>query len=384
MNNKTIAFVANFTGIFLFGISMVIIGSILPVLKVRFGMTDIEAGGLFSVLPIGLLIGSVSFGPIVDRFGYRGVLSVASLFLAMGFMGIAYSPTVSLLSLCIFFFGMGGGAINGGTSALVSDLSEGRAKIINLNWLGLFYGVGAFSMPFALSRVSDDSLIVVLLIAAVLSILSALGFLIINYPISVEKEKVSIRLIPQFIKNKLFMTIAFYLFFQSAFEAMVNNWSVSYFIDALGTEQNKALVALSYSVLGLIAMRLLIGSVFKKMNHHKIIALSLALLAMGTLGLIVRISVINSLGMILLGAGLASGFPVMLGLVGEMFKEISGTAFSFAMLIALTGNTIINYLIGVLTNTYGMRVYMYVVAAVVLFMVSIYLMIRRLTLSDSK
>lgn len=384
MNNKTIAFVANFTGIFLFGISMVIIGSILPVLKVRFGMTDIEAGGLFSVLPIGLLIGSVSFGPIVDRFGYRGVLSVASLFLAMGFMGIAYSPTVSLLSLCIFFFGMGGGAINGGTSALVSDLSEGRAKIINLNWLGLFYGVGAFSMPFALSRVSDDSLIVVLLIAAVLSILSALGFLIIKYPISVEKEKVSIRLIPQFIKNKLFMTIAFYLFFQSAFEAMVNNWSVSYFIDALGTEQNKALVALSYSVLGLIAMRLLIGSVFKKMNHHKIIALSLALLAMGTLGLIVRISVINSLGMILLGAGLASGFPVMLGLVGEMFKEISGTAFSFAMLIALTGNTIINYLIGVLTNTYGMRVYMYVVAAVVLFMVSIYLMIRRLTLSDSK
>lgn len=384
MNNKTIAFVANFTGIFLFGISMVIIGSILPVLKVRFGMTDIEAGGLFSVLPIGLLIGSVSFGPIVDRFGYRGVLSVASLFLAMGFMGIAYSPTVSLLSLCIFFFGMGGGAINGGTSALVSDLSEGRAKIINLNWLGLFYGVGAFSMPFALSRVSDDSLIVVLLIAAVLSILSALGFLIIKYPISVEKEKVSIRLIPQFIKNKLFMTIAFYLFFQSAFEAMVNNWSVSYFIDALGTEQNKALVALSYSVLGLIAMRLLIGSVFKKMNHHKIIALSLALLAMGTLGLIVRISVINSLGMILLGAGLASGFPVMLGLVGEMFKEISGTAFSFAMLIALTGNTIINYLIGVLTNTYGMRVYMYVVAAVVLFMVSIYLVIRRLTLSDSK
>lgn len=384
MNNKTIAFVANFTGIFLFGISMVIIGSILPVLKVRFGMTDIEAGGLFSVLPIGLLIGSVSFGPIVDRFGYRGVLSVASLFLAMGFMGIAYSPTVSLLSLCIFFFGMGGGAINGGTSALVSDLSEGRAKIINLNWLGLFYGVGAFSMPFALSRVSDDSLIVVLLIAAVLSILSALGFLIIKYPISVEKEKVSIRLIPQFIKNKLFMTIAFYLFFQSAFEAMVNNWSVSYFIDALGTEQNKALVALSYSVLGLIAMRLLIGSVFKKMNHHKIIALSLALLAMGTLVLIVRISVINSLGMILLGAGLASGFPVMLGLVGEMFKEISGTAFSFAMLIALTGNTIVNYLIGVLTNTYGMRVYMYVVAAVVLFMVSIYLMIRRLTLSDSK
>lgn len=378
MKNKTIAFIANFTGIFLFGISMVIIGSILPVLKSRFGMTDIEAGGLFTILPIGLLIGSVLFGPIVDKFGYRGVLSVASLFLAIGFLGIAHAPSIFLLTVCIFFFGIGGGTINGATSALVSDLSEGKAKIINLNWLGMFYGVGAFSMPLVLSLISDNKLVVVLNVAAILSLLSGVIFLLIKYPLTVEKEKITLKVIPTFVKNKLFMTITFYLFFQSAFEAIVNNWSVSYFIDTLGIEQGKALVALSYSVLGLIVMRVLIGSVLKNLNHNKLIFLSLLLFVLGSAGLLMNGYLFNSIGMFVLGAGLAPGFPVMLGIVGEMFKEVSGTAFSFAMFIALIGNTIINYTTGLLTNYYGMQAYIFVVLGVISFMILIYAVIRRL------
>lgn len=377
MKNKTIAFVANFTGIFLFGISMVIIGSILPLLKVRFAMTDIEAGGLFTILPIGLLIGSVFFGPIVDKFGYRGVLSVASLFLAIGFIGIAHSPSIVLLSVCILVFGIGGGTINGATSSLVSDLSEGRSKIINLNWLGMFYGIGAFSMPLLLSLVSDEHLVTVLNFAACISLASSIMFLVIRYPLTVEKEKITLKVIPTFIKNKLFVFIAFYLFFQSAFEAMVNNWSVSYFIDTLGVEQSKALVALSYSVLGLVVMRLIIGSILKNLTHNKLIQLSLLLLSLGFISLMMNGYVINSFGMILLGAGLAPGFPVMLGLIGEMFKEVSGTAFSFTMLIALTGNTIINYIIGILTNYFGMQAYIYVVLAVIMFMIMIYTVIMK-------
>lgn len=378
MKNKTIAFIANFTGIFLFGISMVIIGSILPVLKSRFGMTDIEAGGLFTILPIGLLIGSVLFGPIVDKFGYRGVLSVASLFLAIGFLGIAHAPSIFLLTVCIFFFGIGGGTINGATSALVSDLSEGKAKIINLNWLGMFYGVGAFSMPLVLSLISDNKLVVVLNVAAILSLLSGVIFLLIKYPLTVDKEKITLKVIPTFVKNKLFMTITLYLFFQSAFEAIVNNWSVSYFIDTLGIEQGKALVALSYSVLGLIVMRLLIGSVLKNLNHNKLIFLSLLLFVLGSAGLLMNGYLFNSIGMFVLGAGLAPGFPVMLGIVGEMFKEVSGTAFSFAMFIALIGNTIINYTTGLLTNYYGMQAYIFVVLGVIAFMILIYAVIIRL------
>ena len=60
MKSRTIAFISVFAGILLFGVSMVMIGSVLPLLKLRLGLSDIVAGGLFSILPFGLLIGSIS------------------------------------------------------------------------------------------------------------------------------------------------------------------------------------------------------------------------------------------------------------------------------------------------------------------------------------
>ena len=122
MKSRTITFISVFVGIFLFGVSMVMIGSVLPLLKTRLALTDIVAGGLFSILPLGLLIGSVYFGPVSDKYGYRWVLATASLFLAIGFVGIGHSMSLWLLRVCILFFGIGGGVINGASSALISDL----------------------------------------------------------------------------------------------------------------------------------------------------------------------------------------------------------------------------------------------------------------------
>ena len=378
MQNKSIAFIANFTGILLFGVSMVIIGSLLPILKTRFGMTDIAAGSLFSILPIGLLVGSVTFGPVVDKFGYRWVLSVASLLLALGFFGIAHSDSINLLRASIFFFGLGGGVINGGTSALVSDLSEGKNKIINLNWLGMFYGIGAFSMPMILSRINEIHYTAVIDIVSGISLLVAVIFLTISYPLTVQKEKISVKLIPVFVRNKLFMAICFYLFFQSAFEAIINNWSVSFFIDKLATPQNQALMALSVSILGLICLRILTGSLLKNWHHFRLIQLSLLLFSLGLICLVIPAPYyVHLFGMFLIGGGLAPGFPVMLGVVGELFKEVSGTAFSFAMLIALTGNIIINYLIGILTENFGMGIYPYVILTEIVMMIFIFILIKK-------
>jgi MFS family permease len=56
-----------------------------------------------------------------------------------------------------------------------------------------------------------------------------------------------------------------------------------------------------------------------------------------------------------MGAGLAAGFPIMLGFVGDRFKELSGTAFSIAFVIALAGNMIINYSMGFIAQRYGIK-----------------------------
>lgn len=377
MKNRKTAFIANFIGIFLFGVSMVIIGSTLPMLKEKFGMTDIEAGSLFSILPVGILIGSITFGPIADKYGYRWVLSLASLFLGLGFTGIAHAGSMNLLRLCILVFGTGGGVINGATSALVSDLSETKNKIANLNWLGAFYGIGAFCMPMAMTLIDKAYYVTLIDIACGLSILVAILFAVISYPITVEKEKISFKLIPVFLKSGMFMAICFYLFFQSAFEAIVNNWSVSFFMDELNVVQKKALVALSFSVLGMIAMRVLTGSVLKNLPYNRLTQIALMLLSIGLICLIIPAQyAVRVLAMFFLGAGLAPGFPAMLGVAGEIFKGVSATAFSFAMFIALTGNIVINYLTGIFVDRYGTGVYPYVVLFEIVAMILIFGLIR--------
>ena len=376
MKNRKIAFISVFTGIFLFGVSMVIIGSTLSVLRERFGMSDIEAGGLFSILPFGLLVGSVTFGPVADKYGYRWVLTVAGLFLSLGFFGIAHAGSLFVLRSCIFLFGIGGGVINGASSALVSDLSVKEHKITNLIWLGAFFGVGAFVTPIILSVIEKTYYTLVIDVAGVLSLLIAILFAVIAYPVTVQKDKISFKLIPVFVKNRLFMALCFYLFFQSSFEAIVNNWTVTFFVD-LRVGENKALLAFSSSVLGMILMRVLTGSVLRNFTFNRLMTLALIFLTAGLILLILPTPYfIKVTGMFLIGAGLAPGFPVMLGTAGEIFKEVSATAFSFAMLIALIGNTLINYITGVLTEKLGMGVFLYVIMTEIVALLLLFIVIK--------
>ena len=376
MKNRKIAFISVFTGIFLFGVSMVIIGSTLSVLRERFGMSDIEAGGLFSILPFGLLVGSVTFGPVADKYGYRWVLTVAGLFLSLGFFGIAHAGSLFVLRSCIFLFGIGGGVINGASSALVSDLSVKEHKITNLIWLGAFFGVGAFVTPIILSVIEKSYYTLVIDVAGVLSLLIALLFAVIVYPVTVQKDKISFKLIPVFVKNRLFMALSFYLFFQSSFEAIVNNWTVSYFVD-LKVGDDNALLAFSSSLLGMILMRVLTGSILRNLSFNRLMTLALAFLGVGLIILFVPAPFyFKATGMFFIGAGLAPGFPVMLGSAGELFKEVSATAFSFAMLIALIGNTLINYITGVLTEKFGMGVFPYVIMTEIVALLLLFVVIR--------
>jgi MFS family permease len=63
--------------------------------------------------------------------------------------------------------------------------------------------------------------------------------------------------------------------------------------------------------------------------------------------------VLASLGII--GIGFAASFPVILGYIGQIYAKLSGTAFSIAFVIGLTGNTLINYSFGVISDNYGTK-----------------------------
>jgi MFS family permease len=356
MYKKRLVFWAAAIGILFFGMAITTLGSVVPQLRVRFHLDDISAGTLFSILPFGILIGSLFFGPFCDRYGYRVLLALTCFSMFIGFEGIAFAPSLFLLKVCVFLFGLGGGAINGATSALVSDISE-KDKGANLSLLGVFFAIGALGMPFVLGILMNSfGYEIILSVIGIATFIMGIFFLLIKFPPPKHAGGLPVAKSLSLLKDSVLLLISFFLFFQSAFEGIINNWTTTYLTGYRHIVTGKALYALSLSVVGMTVMRLLLGSVFRNTDVKKIWTLSLSLLLMGLIFLAVGKSFYPAVtGLILTGAGLAAGFPIMLGFVGERFKELSGTAFSIAFAIALIGNMIINYSMGFIAQHYGVR-----------------------------
>jgi MFS family permease len=103
-------------------------------------------------------------------------------------------------------------------------------------------------------------------------------------------------------------------------------------------------------------MRLLTASIFRKVPPVKMIFISLGIMLTATIILQFSASYYLAVtALILLGAGLAGGFPIMLGIVGSRYADQSATAFSFVFVIALAGNMLLNYTMGLIANAYGIQ-----------------------------
>lgn len=352
--SKRLIFWTSCAGILMFGIALLILGSVAPDLKIKLNLDEVSAGTLFSILPFGMLAGSMLFGPAVDKYGYRILLTISCLLLVAGFEGIAYVINRNLLKLFIFLIGLGGGVVNGATNALVADISD-TDKGANLSLLGAFFGFGALGIPLVLGILRDKfSFETIVSVVGVLAFLAGICFLVINYPPPKQAHGFSLKGISTLTRDKILLMIAFFLFFQSSFEGIINNWTTIWLNDHLSVQPGKALFALSSFVAGMTVMRLLLGSLLRYVSVKTIMIISFALLFLSLNLLRISGSLSAAVpGLVLLGAGLAAGFPVMLGIAGERFKELPGTAFSFVMSVALIGNMLVNYLMGFIAGKFG-------------------------------
>ncbi|MFZ2341216.1 MAG: MFS transporter [Bacteroidales bacterium] len=354
MYNKRRVFWSACFGMLLFGVALITLGSIATDLKDKLGMSEIETGTLFSILPFGILIGSLVFGPIADRYGYKLLLTITCIFLAAGFEGVAFSASSILLKSSIFLVGLSGGILNGATNALVSDISDSD-RTANISLLGVFFGIGALGIPLLLSSAGEKAgFEKIVSLVGLISLLGVVIYGLTKFPPPKISQKIPISGIKDFFRDRVLLLIAFFLFFQSSYEGLMNNWTTSYLADHLSLPQAKALLGLSLFVAGMVSMRLVTGILIRNMAPARLLAISFILLITG-IAMVQsgKAAIIAPAGFFLMGTGLANGFPVMLGLVGERYKHISGTAFSFVLTIALPGNMIINYMMGVISQKTG-------------------------------
>lgn len=362
-HNKSFVFAAACLGMLLFGIVFLSLGSVNNMLAERFHLDDNGIGTLTALLPLGILFGSLVFGPIVDRFGYKWMLIVCALLVCFGLEGMAFANRTSMIQFFVFLIGFGGGVLNGATNALAADVSEGE-RGAKLSLLGVFFGIGALGMPGTLALLSKNfSLTAIVAGIGVFVLLPVIYFFAITFPPPKQSgEKFSAGKSFALLRNPIFLFAGLALAIQSGMEGMSNDWMTRYFkkvtLEGEHSAEWKTLLGLMAVTAAMLAARIALSGLLKKIKSQLVLFASIGTTAAGALLLMFATNYFAALiAALLIGAGLAAGFPVVLSYIGDLYPSQSGTAFSTIFFLALVGNMTINKGFGMLAHIHGIQQY---------------------------
>jgi fucose permease len=344
-------------GIFVFGIVMAILGAILPSLFERIGFGTGAAGNLFLTMNFAMLITTLFFGPLVDRFGFKAVLAVSALLVAAAFLILSRAASYGLVLGAAVVLGLGGGGLNGGTNALTSDLHEGEKRGAALNVLGIFFGFGALSVPFLIGTLREALGVPrILALAAFLSLIPFVIYVVLKFPGAKHAQGFPIKAAAGIARDPLLWLTAFILFFQSANEFTVGGWISTYLQKTFGVGAGPAALVLAGYWAAVMAGRLVSSRLVRAVRSETLILGSAALaLAAALLMALAPSGAAAAAGAVLTGVGFAAIYPTTLAIVGAHFAAFTGTAFSVVIAVGLVGGMLAPWLAGRIAETSSLR-----------------------------
>jgi fucose permease len=339
-----------------FGVVFTTLGAMLPTIIASFGLDKRAAGALLSLLSFTVLAGSLVFGPIVDRRGYKSLLLVSFAVISLGLETIAFAPSLGWLRTGVVLIGFAGALLNGAANALIVDVSPGR-RIASLAFMSSFFGVGAAGVPIVLSllggRISHASILAAIgVFVALPLVLTARA----SFPLGKHADGRPISAARSLLRDPALVIMGFMLFLESGMESTVGGWTTTFFVEVLDVSVERSPLYLGFFWLGLLVARFVIGLTLKDSQglHALLGGIGTALLS--ALWLVATRSVGSAaIAVFLLGCGFAPVFPVVLGVIGDRYARLSGTALSIAFGMALTGGMLMPYTVGVIANARGLR-----------------------------
>jgi AAHS family 4-hydroxybenzoate transporter-like MFS transporter len=125
------------------GFDTAIIGYIAPALREEWQLLPAQLSPAFGAGLLGLLIGSLLFGPVADAIGRKRVLLVSILIFGGGTLASAYTHSIESLILLRFITGIGLGGAMPTCITLSSEYSPVRRRMImvTLSWSGFTAGL---------------------------------------------------------------------------------------------------------------------------------------------------------------------------------------------------------------------------------------------------
>ena len=324
--------VAAVMAIFVYGMIAAMLGSILPDLSKRFNLTPSQNGAIATSQAIGLVIGSLLQGPLIDLQGKKIGLLLGLALIALALFSLPRTKGFSSIRLSMIVLGIGGGIIVAGANALVNYVKTDNPKAV-FNGFNTFFGLGGIATPFIAGNLLGGNAFRLCNLTAILTVITLAVHGITDMPKPTGVVQFQFSDVPSLLSNPALLLPSLLLFLYVAAEVGVWNWLVRHLI-AQGIPEKKALNILSFGfALGLLAGRLAVSlPFFASVSSSNVLMGSSALIAI-TCFLMLQTKDPNVTWALVFAAGVAMApvFPTTLSVVGSKFPTAAATAIGVAV-----------------------------------------------------
>jgi FHS family glucose/mannose:H+ symporter-like MFS transporter len=345
------------------GILNSFLGAILPTWRYHLSTDFIAVGNYFLSLNLGFLLSIAAAHYLLPRKGVKFTLVLGNALACAGFLFLAAvsPPAAEIWRLAgVVGIGVSAGLLNTAMFHAISPLyQQDRAATVNL--AGVLFGLGC--------------LLTALLVAgtyyaySVPGILTALAIVPGACAIISAQAKLSptplVRPMPlaqvwRDFRNPGAVLFSLLLFFQFANECSIAGWLPLFLIRRLGISPASSLVMLTLYWAALLVGRIASQLVIKRANSRLLLVGSVLSALLGTFVLASTNNRFGAvMGILFVGAGFASVYPLVLGKIGSRFPYYHPGLYNGLFSFALTGGFLAPWSLGYFTRAWGIEAVMF-------------------------
>jgi MFS transporter, FHS family, glucose/mannose:H+ symporter len=334
------------------GILTTLIGPMLPLLMVRWSLSDTQAGNLFLVQFLSSLVGVQLTGFLLSRLGFRPSFLLGLLLMACG-TATLYLGSVALGMASVAVYGLGLGLIIPTDNLLIAEISPAsRSGAVSL--LNFFWGIGAVlcsvmvawtaahrALPFFLGAVS---LLLLLLALAVRGLTFP--------PAATSKDRApSWR---ELLRSPAIWLFAAVFFLYPGAETAVGGWIGTY-VSRLGPRE--AAIAPLMPAFFWAALTLGRGLGTLLLSHvpeHRVLRAGFAAGSAGIVLMLLSSTLTGVIaGALITGLSYATSYPITVARLSHRFGVAARSIGAIMFSLASIGPAIIPWMVGITSQSTG-------------------------------
>lgn len=337
--------------ILVYGVTASLLGTVMPAFTALFNLTGEQNGDIAFFQGAGLVIASISAGPLVDIRGKKTVLIGGLILLTGALLALRGATGPAQLMLLYFILGLGGGVTVTAANALASDISESR-RASTLNFLNLFFGLGGLLTPLLSADLFHGDTAKLCYLAAALGVIALIANLIAKIPPPSGERSFRMSEVGGILTRPVLYLLALFIFLYVACEVGVWNWLASYLIGR-NIDKAKALNILSLGfALGLLTGRLLAARILFKVSPIAVTLTASALMAATTWMMLQSTGATFAwIAVFCAGLSMAPVFPTTLSIVADAFPRGTATAMGVVITSGWLGLVVSSKIIGALAGS---------------------------------